>query len=838
MCRPSVVVLLPLLVALTVAAAEPPVPDLRTGLAGPERRARVVAQFDTVVASPVYREFAALETAGKVDAAALESYLEWLPVPPAELDVLYRELRYDMGPIPQAVDERQTRWVKLHEAEARELYGDRYVDFRLGIAKGGGARALPFAVQFTENNNAIGTYQRYEPDSYQGEVAVAVNPGNSNQVIVVSNTWDNIPGLCASEDTLAIGVSKDGGQSWTYTCAPPSAGYFLGTCPAGASVLGGDPAAAWNGFGYAYVNYVVFCHVSNNDVRGAVVTIRSLDAGTTWETYSLISNGWSSLVYNDKPMFAIDTNPASPYYNRQYSCWHRGDKAVTAYSANGLFWSVQEFPAMVSITSFYACDVAVGLNGTVHLAFNSDDANNPARINYFQSTNGGVSWTPVKFVAGLKLVPYEKPAAQDLRGIFPFATIDVDTTGGPCAGRIYIAYSDYAAGETVNSTNVFLRSSADGVLWSNPVKINDDGLAGRVQFHPAMRVDPASGDVFVAWYDARNSSTNRAVEIYAARSLDCGASFEPNVRVTSFSSDFRNFTTRASNESSVDNPLFNGNQYGEYLGLDATQGRAYVAWADTREFWPNWTDRPEKENLGFARIDFGASCGNALREGLEVCDGADLAGKTCTSQGFPAGGTLACYSDCRGFSTGSCLGERFYSEEPNDGSVEAGNFGFLAVTSSYDGYGIRLGDTAFDGLRKGFLSFDTSIIPDGATITSATLHLYRASLVGLNPMAGGFGSVSIAMSHAFNGNVALEAADFSAASLGSAGCTLSSPAGDHGEALCTLSAAGLNLLNKTGRTQFRLSMAASNGNDQSDHLVFFDGASLGAIYRPMLVVKW
>jgi hypothetical protein len=154
---------------------------------------------------------------------------------------------------------------------------------------------------------------------------------------------------------------------------------------------------------------------------------------------------------------------------------------------------------------------------------------------------------------------------------------------------------------TVDSTDLFLRSSADGVLWSNPVKINDDGLADRVQFHPAMRVDPATGDVFVAWYDARNSSTNRAVEIYAARSLDCGTSFEPNVRVTSFSTDFRNFTTRASNENSTDNPLYNDNQYGEYMGLDAAGGRAYISWVDTREFWPSWTDRPEKENLGFSQ---------------------------------------------------------------------------------------------------------------------------------------------------------------------------------------------------------------------------------------------
>lgn len=40
-----------------------------------------------------------------------------------------------------------------------------------------------------------------------------------------------------------------------------------------------------------------------------------------------------------------------------------------------------------------------------------------------------------------------------------------------------------------------------------------------------------------------------------------------------------------------------------------------------------------------------ASCGNGAVEGTEECDGVDLAGETCSSQGFDTG-TLACGSDC------------------------------------------------------------------------------------------------------------------------------------------------------------------------------------------------
>ncbi|MBU1413218.1 hypothetical protein KKC22_17040, partial [Myxococcota bacterium] len=50
-----------------------------------------------------------------------------------------------------------------------------------------------------------------------------------------------------------------------------------------------------------------------------------------------------------------------------------------------------------------------------------------------------------------------------------------------------------------------------------------------------------------------------------------------------------------------------------------------------------------------------ASCGNAVIEGSELCDGAALGDATCESQGF-AGGTLACLADCTGYDTAACTG--------------------------------------------------------------------------------------------------------------------------------------------------------------------------------------
>ncbi len=49
----------------------------------------------------------------------------------------------------------------------------------------------------------------------------------------------------------------------------------------------------------------------------------------------------------------------------------------------------------------------------------------------------------------------------------------------------------------------------------------------------------------------------------------------------------------------------------------------------------------------------GPACGDGVIGGDEVCDGDDLGGADCTSEGF-AGGTLACLEDCSGFDTSSC----------------------------------------------------------------------------------------------------------------------------------------------------------------------------------------
>jgi hypothetical protein len=62
-------------------------------------------------------------------------------------------------------------------------------------------------------------------------------------------------------------------------------------------------------------------------------------------------------------------------------------------------------------------------------------------------------------------------------------------------------------------------------------------------------------------------------------------------------------------------------------------------------------------NAALSRPGEGAStpCGNGTLEGPEVCDGANLNGKTCADEGFGGGGTLACAANCKAFDTTGCM---------------------------------------------------------------------------------------------------------------------------------------------------------------------------------------
>ncbi len=844
------------------------------------------------------------------DAAAVDRFLELMPLSPLEYLQIDMEVnRYEIA-VPRFMQELHVRWIEINTAVAREQYGDTYVDQVLtrwpadtgrdAVVPEGG----PLLPTVGTNRNVASTASP-APTAYDGEIQIAVNHRNPNQMVAAANTWGTAGAACNNDETQSVFYSGDGGATWFYTCAPSNNVFSLGTCRG--SVFGSDPALFWNDNNEVFLNYMLLCATATRTLY-AMVVARSADGGATWSKQGIIKNAWSTRTLEDKNFYAIDITPTSPYYGRHYTCWDRSNNEKFAYSSNnGLTFTEVDLPSAPSGGVDLGCEIAVGKNGTVHVVFDSLTCGSSCtneQMFYTRSTNGGASWSSPVMVRDFNLVGFSganTPPVADYRGIGPFGAIDIDNSGGTCDGTMYATFCDWSSGGATETDVWVSRSTTNGASWSAPVKVNDDGLAGRTQFHPFLQVDQSTGNVIVAWHDARNDPNNRKVDFYAARSTNCGVSFEANVKVSQPSAEFNNSGISTTDENTTDNPNRNPNQYGEYMGLDAESGKAYVAWTDSRHFFPGSSTEPQKENVGFATVDFsggtGPVCGNDLVESGEVCDGTDLGGQTCVSQGF-TGGTLACNSTCSAFVTTGCtsgavcgnnviespevcdgtnLGGQtcidlgfdggtlacggtcsafntsgcttggpttvtFTSVAAQDGYVlessETSNSGGTVSSTATTTSAIRVGDDRKDRQYKGFVSFDTSSIPDGATIQSVTLRLRRGTLSGTNPFTT-HGAMTADVSSAFGGSTALASGDFQAAASATAVCSLSNAASNGSWSECTFNAAGLAAVNAAGATQVRVQFALDDNDDRgNDYLGYYSGDNSTAGNRPQLVVTY
>lgn len=857
-------------VCLVLALAATPLAAQGNGQNPPkprERREVLKPVYQALQNDPVFLQFKRDLAARPADAVLQENFLRFLPLSPMEYFQIDMEVRHYEVAIPKAIHEAHVRWIRLHEEKARKLYGDAHVDSKLSgwPAETGETGAAPKSLQgltdamTVDPNRNVASTDVPAPEDYQGEIQIVVNPNNANQLVAAANTWD-APAGC--QQTQAIFWSGDGGIVWNYTCAPGASGYSalgLGTCTA--SVFGSDPALFWDDQNRVYLNHMMICSLFGIINNYAMVVTRSVDGGATWTPHGVVVSSWNDSDLEDKNFYAIDNNPASPFFRRHYTCWDRNNNEKFAFSTNGgVSWTEVDLPTSPFGGTDLGCEIEVEDNGTVHVIFNSltcgTACTNEFTV-YTKSTNGGASWSAPVLVRDFNLYGFGSPAincpaAQDDRCIGPFGAIGVDNSGGACDGTLYATFTDFlGAGEDVNDADVFIsRSTNGGTSWSAPVKVNDDGLANRAQYHPFLQVDQSNGSVVVAWHDARNSASNNAIDIYVTRSTDCGLTFEANTQASQASTEFNNSTISASTHNSTANPSYNPNQGGEYLGLDVLGGAAYVAWSDTRHYFPGSATNVQRDNLGFAKVTFVTGpppvCGNNVKESGEACDGTDLAGQTCTGLGF-GGGILSCNANCT-FNTSTCTAPTqttttFTSVAAEDGYVlesnENSNSGGSADSTDVTTGAIRAGDNNQDRQYRGILSFDTGSIPDGAAVLSVTLRVRRGTVLGTNPFTTHGTMTADINNGGFNGNVALETADFQAAATASAVCTLSNAPNNNDWSECTLNAAGLAAINKTGKTQVRIRFTLDDNDDRgNDYIGYYSGNNATAANHPQLIVTY
>jgi len=183
----------------------------------------------------------------------------------------------------------------------------------------------------------------------------------------------------------------------------------------------------------------------------------------------------------------------------------------------------------------------------------------------------------------------------------------------------------------------------------------------------------------------------------------------------------------------------------------------------------------------------------------------------------------------------------FYSVAAQDGrlgeSTETSNVGgFLNATDNTTA-SLRVGDFSDDTQYKSLVSFDTSSIPDTATITAATLRIKRGTSSGTSPFTT-HGTCTVDMSNAFGGSTTAATSDFEAAASASGVASMSNVTSNGSFSTGALNSTGMAAVNKTGTTQFKVYFTLDDNDDLgTDYIGFYSGEAASG-NKPELVITY
>jgi hypothetical protein len=163
-------------------------------------------------------------------------------------------------------------------------------------------------------------------------------------------------------------------------------------------------------------------------------------------------------------------------------------------------------------------------NGNAGPKTNSDAA--VARYDVVDpTTNGG---NPLDYIGTTRVAT--GPAAANFFGIFNDKNmIEVDRTGGPNDGNVYVCWTKFV-GAAPSTTILFSRSTDGGVTFSRPI-----GISGKTSGQGCDIAVEADGDVDVLWRDFAGSASFQTFGVSATHSANAGQTFGKVVKVAPIS---------------------------------------------------------------------------------------------------------------------------------------------------------------------------------------------------------------------------------------------------------------------------------------------------------------
>jgi hypothetical protein len=402
-------------------------------------------------------------------------------------------------------------------------------------------------------------YQNYRLNSdhsgqRQLEQQACINPVNPENMVAV---WTDVR-LGATR--IGIGRTFDGGQTW--------ADDLIGQLQYPSQ---GDPVLTVDDNGVFTARLINFTYDGTTFTDHGLWQASSHDGGITWTdtVWARITTDESG--FDDKEVLTVDTSSNSPYYGSFYCTWAYFPRQPDSTLGESQILFIHKRPedegysepVFLSQTAGNQwVNIVLGPNGEIYTSWIGYDHDG---IMFARSTDGGMTFTPETLIRGTQFqYGYITPSLL----IFTHAPLAVDHSDGPFRGRLYAVFTD--ADLQMQQTDIFLMYSDDhGETWSTPVMLNDDDEPYNVhQYHPWISVDE-QGFIWVSYYDRRHDPANYLMDMYFTVSMDGGATWRPNERITEVSSDPAAGTLDAG-------------LIGEYNGWYAHGGKAVAVWTDTR----------------------------------------------------------------------------------------------------------------------------------------------------------------------------------------------------------------------------------------------------------------
>lgn len=365
-------------------------------------------------------------------------------------------------------------------------------------------------------------------------------------------------------------VTHDGGLTWTRALIPK-----LTTASGGSYLRATDPVAGIDLSGRLFLNTEAATTADFSD--GTILISRSTDGGSTFDPPVVVYHPPNDTIFPDKPWFAINTFSGTATEGRIVATWTQfgttdASPIFRAYSDDhGLTWSAAA-AIHAATTSAQGSQPVFLRDGRLAIiywnfagGFDGGDAplSGPEEIEMVLSNDGGVTFGPPTLVT--TVARYDQPSIRN--GVFlPSATTDRSN------GHLSLVYQ---ALETTGAPRIFFtKTSNAGMSWTTPVAITDNPGTG--VFNAALAASPDGQRLIASFYDQRDNAPGDTLHcnLYLAQSFDGGATWQPNIRLTSK-------TTNAALAPLTDQ----GYMLGDYLGIAESTNPdvpAVPVWVDTR----------------------------------------------------------------------------------------------------------------------------------------------------------------------------------------------------------------------------------------------------------------